>query len=48
MQFDFDVIDNVPDGKGNFQGIHWLDEQGLANFQEFQKWRDENCSLGNT
>ena len=27
-------------GGGNFDGIRWLDQQGLANFDEFKSWYD--------
>jgi hypothetical protein len=27
-------------GGGDFDGIHWLEQQGLANFDEFKSWYD--------
>jgi hypothetical protein len=27
-------------GGGNFDGIHWLEQQGLTNFDEFKSWYD--------
>lgn len=36
-----DAYHDVFKGGGAFKGIHWLEEQGLADFEVFQKWFEE-------
>lgn len=33
-----DAYHDVFKGGGEFEGIHWLEEQGLASFKEFSTW----------
>jgi hypothetical protein len=35
---DKNIAQEILSGGGNFNGIHWLEQQGLANFSEFKSW----------
>ena len=37
-----DVYNDIFIGGGEFTGIRWLEEQGLANYEVFCKWFEEN------
>ncbi|MFZ5878745.1 MAG: hypothetical protein ACOY0R_05200, partial [Chloroflexota bacterium] len=37
-----DIDNDMASATGNFSGIRWLEQQGLANFSEFKTWYDEN------
>jgi hypothetical protein len=36
-----DAYHDVFKGGGDFNGIHWLEEQGLASFKDFSVWFEE-------
>jgi hypothetical protein len=36
-----DISENILTGKGEFEGIHWLESQGLADFNEFKDYYTE-------
>ena len=36
------IFDEMYSGGGSFDGIRWLEEQGLASFSEFKSWYDKN------
>ncbi|MBI9050794.1 MAG: hypothetical protein JEZ00_15345 [Anaerolineaceae bacterium] len=36
-----DVSDDIFAGGGEFKGIRWLEEHGLANYAEFTKWYED-------
>src|SRR5262245_36626911 len=38
----YSVTEDMFAGEGEFKGIHWLEEQGLAKFSDFKKWYDES------
>ena len=40
-----DIAKDMFSGKGEFTGIHWLEQQGLANFSEFKKWYGSNWKI---
>lgn len=40
-----EMVDDMISGNGDFTGIHWLEQQGLANFSEFKSWYDENWRI---
>ena len=35
------VLDDILAGGGEFEGIYWLEQQGLASFSEFKAWYEE-------
>lgn len=37
-----DIDNDMASATGNFSGIRWLEQQGLATFSEFKTWYDEN------
>lgn len=39
---DEEISEEMYSGGGNFDGIRWLDEQGLASFTEFKSWYSKN------
>jgi hypothetical protein len=42
------IFEEMFSGGGDFDGIHWLEQQGLASFSEFKAWYDEKQNEENT
>lgn len=38
----YNDLDDILSGNGEFTGIRWLEQQGLADFAKFKAWYDEH------
>lgn len=37
-----EIFDEMLSGQGDFAGIKWLEQQGLAKFSEFMEWYEQS------